>query len=279
MVGEASVSSKLSFRKRRWVAIVSTVAAVVVFWKLHQIIDDRLAHTAFFSGGTLLACILILFVFGLRKRLVMLPLLSVAAWTQIHIYTGLFALAVYLAHVPTILANGFFESSLSLLFLAVSISGLYGIYVSRTAPRKMTAVAGEFRYDQIRWHRQKIYDRATDVLRSLDVTLASPVLATYFRDVLQPYFSGGVAFDFLLVPNSLRRRRLLLGLGELERYLSPEVLPASGELAALVRKRDELDLHFALQWKLRVWLLVHVFLAVMLLIGSFVHVALVVYYI
>lgn len=259
--------------------MASTLVASAIFWKLHQVTNDRLAHAAFFSGVTLLACILVLFAFGLRKRLVMLPLLSVAAWTQIHIYTGLFSLVVYLAHVPGILANGFFESSLSLLFLTVSISGLYGIYVSRTAPKKLTAVPGEFRYDQISWHRQKIYDRATDVLRSLDVTLASPILATYFRNVLQPYFSGGVAFDFLLVPNSLRRRKLLLGLGELERYLSPDVLPASGEFAALVRKRDELDLHFALQWKLRIWLVVHIILAALLLIGSVVHVALVINFI
>lgn len=266
---------ELSFRRRRMVAIVITVVACAIFWKLHQIIDDRLGHETFFSGGTLFACIVLLCAFSMRKKLVMLPLLSVAAWTQIHIYTGFFALAVYLAHVPAILANGFFESGLSLLFLAVSGSGIYGLYLSRTAPKKLTAVPGEFRFDQISWHRQMIYDRATDVLRSLETSLASPVLASYFRNSLQPYFSGGVAVDFMIVPNTLRRRKLLLGLGELERYLSPELLPASGELAALVRKRDELDLHFALQWRLRVWLVFHIILAGLLVIGSIVHIAMV----
>lgn len=267
--------TNLSFRQRRLLAAAVTVFASLAFWYLHKRVVDHLGHAAFFSGCSLLACLFLLYALGFRKRLVMLPLWSVACWTQIHIYTGIFAFVVYLAHVPTFLANGIFESVLSWLFLGVSLSGLYGVYVSRTAPRKLTSVPGEFRFDQIPWHRQKIYDRATNVLKSLDLSLASPVLANYFRSSLLPYFAGGVPIDFLIVPNSARRRKLLLGLGELERYLSPEVLPASGELAALVRKRDELDFHYAVQWRLRVWLVLHAMLSTLLILASLAHVFLV----
>ena len=275
MAWEARLIPNLTFRQRRFLAILVTALASAFFLLSHLTIQNRLGHVAFYSGGTLLACIILLMLFGLRKRLVMLPILSVAAWTQIHIYTGIFAFVVYLAHVPSIIANGFFESALSLLFLVVSISGFYGVYISRTAPRKMTAVPGEFRFDQFSWHRQTLNDRAIDVLRNLENSLASPVLANYFRDYLQPYFSTGVTIDFLLMPNGMRRRRLLLGLQDLDRYLTPEVRSASGQLASLVRKRDELDYHFALQWKLRVWLAVHATFASVLLVASLLHVLLV----
>lgn len=266
---------KPTFRQRRVIALLSTTLLSALFLLWHQRIADNLGHQAFFSGGTLIGCIFLLYCLGFRKRIVMLPIWSVATWTQIHIYTGLFSLIIYLAHVPAIIANGTFECGLSLLFLSVSGSGLYGIYVSRTAPKKLTAVPGEFRFDQIGWHRQMIYDRATNVLKNLDVSLDSPVLANYFRSYLLPYFAGGVPFDYMIIPNGVRRRKLLLGLGELERYLSPEVLPSSGELAGLVRKRDELDFHYVVQWKLRVWLVFHTVLATLLLVASLLHVFLV----
>jgi hypothetical protein len=269
----------LTFRRRWQLALTVTVILGSCFLLLENRIRESLGHVSYFSGGTLLGCIVLLMALGLKKRLVMLPLLSTATWTQIHIYTGLFAGIAYLAHVPTVIANGVFEGGLSWLFLVVSLSGVYGIYVSRTAPKKLTSVPGEFRFDQIPWHRQMISDRATEVLRTLDASLASPVLAGYFRNHLQPYFSGGVAVDYLLVPHSLRRRRLLLGLTDLERYLTPEIRQASGKLAALVRKRDELDLHYVLQLRLRTWIGVHLIASLLLVAWTMMHLLLVFHFV
>jgi hypothetical protein len=266
---------ELRFRHRRWLALAVTVLAAVVFWTSCQQIAQRLGRPSYFSGFTLLACVGGLMLIGFRKRLVMLPLLSVSTWTQIHIYTGLFATVVYLAHVPRIVGGGVFESVLSVLFLSVSASGFYGLYLSRTAPKRLTAVPGEFRFDQIGWHRQRINDRATDLLLGLDASMAAPVLVQYFRSSLESYFSAGVPLAYLVAPTGHRRRRLLLGLNELERYMSRDVQAVSGQLAGLVRKRDELDFHFAIQLRLRLWVAVHATLATLLVVASLVHVVIV----
>lgn len=265
----------MQFRKRRRLAILITLAACGLFAAGHWMISNRLGHASYYSGGALLACVCILMLFGIRKRLPMLPLLTVSTWTQIHIYTGLFSLAVYGLHVPRLLANGLFEGALSILFLSVALSGLYGVYISRVAPRKMNAVPGEFRFDRFPWHRQRLAERASEVLDGLQVSLASPVLATFYRDRLQPFFSSPVPIGFLVLPNSWRRQRLLHGLRELDRYLSDQTQAAAGQLAALVRKRDELDFHYALQLRLRVWVALHAVLSTVLLGWCLVHVAMV----
>lgn len=265
----------IHFRTRRRIAITVTIAAACALVAADWLVHQRLGHASYLSGGTLLGCLLLLILVAIRKRLVMLPLGSVSTWVQIHIYTGLFSLVAYALHVPRIIATGVFEGGLSLLFLSVSASGLYGLLVSRTAPRKLTAVGGEYRFDRIGWHRRQLAARAADVLAGLDATLSSPVLAAFYQRSLQPYFSARPSLGYLAVPSGIRRRRLLSGLGELDRYLSTDTRGASGQLAALVRTRDELDFHYALQLRLRLWVAVHSMLSLVLLSWSLVHVALV----
>lgn len=268
----------IHFRSRRALGLWVTLFAAGVFAVAHYGIEISLGHPAFFTGTSLFVCLLLLGLLGIRKRLVMLPIGSASFWVQCHIYTGLFALFIYTLHVPRIIANGAFEGTLSFLFLMVSGSGLYGLYASRTAPRRMTAVPGDYRFDRIPWHRQRLADAAADVLRHLDASIASPVLATFYRDQLQPYFTGSVPFAFLAVPNGIRRRRLLASLTELNRYLSNDCRHAAGQLAALVRTRDELDFHYAMQLRLRLWVAIHSILTMILLVWSVVHVLLVLHY-
>lgn len=265
----------IHFRTRRRLAVAATAAAGSLLVLVHWIVDQRLGHASYTSGGTLLGCLVLLILLALRKRLVMLPLWSVATWVQVHIYTGLFALVAYVLHVPRIVATGVFEGGLSLLFVGVAASGLYGLLVSRTAPRKLTAVGGEYRFDRIGWHRRQLAARAAEVLAGLDASISSPVLTSFYRESLQPYFSARPSFAYLAVPSGSRRRRLLSGLGQLDRYLSSDTRGASGQLAALVRTRDELDFHFALQLRLRLWVTLHSLLSIALLSWSLVHVALV----
>lgn len=263
------------FWRRRWIGAALTTLAVAALIACDWLIRQRLGHAAIWTGAALLGCLFFLMLLGVRKRLVMLPLLKTSTWVQIHIYTGLFAMAAYLVHVPRVVADGVFEGGLSLLFLGVSLSGLYGVYVSRTAPRRLTAVPGEFRFDQVAWHRRKIAELADAVLDELNAAPASAVLATFYRDTLQPFFRGRPGLAYVALPTGVRRRRLLSGLGELDRYLETESRSMAGRWAALVRTRDDLDYHFALQLRLRLWVAVHAALSGALLLWACVHALLV----
>jgi hypothetical protein len=213
----------------------------------------------------------LLSLIGLRRRFPMLPLGTMSTWLQVHLYTGLFALVVYLLHVPRLVADGVFEGGLSWLFLGVSASGLYGVWVSRTAPRRLTDVPGNYRFGQIGWHRQKIADLAAGMLQDLQSTPAAEVLGTFYQENLHPFFTTRPGLAYVALPTGTRRRRLLAGLGRIERYLETDTQQAAGRLAALIRMRDDLDYHFALQWRLRLWVVFHAILSLALLLASTLH--------
>jgi hypothetical protein len=236
-----------------------------------QWMQVSLRHASVYSGATLLACLLGLVLIGVRKKLVFLPLWSVSTWVQVHLYTGLFACVVFVVHVPAIVASGWFEGPLSLLFILVSSSGVYGVYISRTAPKRLTNVSVQPRFDRIGWHRDQVLIAARKTLSDLSDSEDQNVLESFYDRALNPYFSSPVTFAYLVVPNSTARRRLLSGLTELSRYFDKEVQAASNRLASLVRHRDDLNYQYAIQLRLRIWLVVHAALSGVLVIWSLVH--------
>ena len=153
-----------SFRQRRRIAITLTLIALVVMFGIVWIQTGRLADVAILTGGTLLCCVLLLALFGMRRRIPILPLGSVSTWTQVHIYMGFFTAGVYWMHVPNLIGNGIFECTLSIIFLLVTGSGFYGLYASRTLPKRLTAVEGQHRFDRVEWHRGQIADHAKKLL-------------------------------------------------------------------------------------------------------------------
>ena len=263
--------SRLHLRTRRTIALIATAIAILIVYLAAWMEDSRLGHASFLTGMTCLSALILLIMFGVRRRIPILPLGSASTWTQIHIYTGLFATAVYIMHVPALIGAGIFECVLSILFWIVSASGCYGIYASRTLPKRLTAVKGQYRFDRIVWHRHQIADVAAQLLEHVAERSTLRVLGTYYTTCLKPFFSNRPSVAYVLLPTGNRRRHLLSGLQELDRYLEDEGRETAGRFAALVRRRDDLDYQFALQLRLRLWLLVHSALSVGLLAAAIVH--------
>ena len=259
------------FVKRRLIGIAITLLAVVVLGASAWIVKQRLGHASVLTGSTALACLFLLLLIGVRRRIPVLPLWNMSTWVQVHIYLGLFAVAAYAMHVPTLIASGTFEGGLACLFIAVAVSGFYGVYVSRTAPKRLTAVAGEYRFEQIGWQRTRIAELADELIAELSGTQAATVLSRFYRQTLQPFFGARPSLAYVAVPTGGRRRRILSQLRELDRYLEAETRDTAGRFAALVRMRDDLDYHFALQLRLRGWLVIHSLLSTGLVIWASTH--------
>ncbi len=261
----------ISFRTRRIIGLSITAIAIAIVMSIHQSIEERLGRASYFSGFSLFGALVALILIGIRRRLPMLPLGSVSTWTQIHLYTGIFAAVIYFVHVPAMIAGGVFECGLSIVFLLVTASGFYGLYASRMLPRRLTAVGGEFRYDQVPWHRNQIATAASGLLRSDHESAATEVLRGFYAKYLRPFFESSPGLTYVAVPTGSRRRRLLAGLKELDRYLEEDTRSTSGQFAALVRRRDDLDYHYALQFRLRIWVVVHSVFSVVLFAAAMVH--------
>ena len=68
---------------------------------------------------------------------------------------------------------------------------------------------------------------------------------------------------------------MIAEIDELDRFLAEDQRPASRGLAELVKRKDDLDYHSAVQGRLKVWLFVHIGLTYSLLVVAIMHVVLV----
>ncbi len=260
-----------SFRSRRTIAI-SFTAIVSAIWLAGDLwVRSTLGRSSIYSGTTLLVCILLLTAMGARKRFPVLCLLKVSTWLQIHIYLGLFACLAYVVHVPQLIARGPLEWILSIVFLLTAVSGIYGLYQSRTVPRRLTHLNIQPRYDRIAWHRAHLAQAAEQIIHGLPASPAGDLLRDFYRRRLGPYFAQSISLLYRIHPNGLRRRRLLSAIGDLERYLDEHTAPAAQRLAGLARQYDDLNFHHALQFRLRAWLVFHITISLGLVALALVH--------
>ena len=111
----------MSFRLRRLLALTFTLLAFLSVWTIASFVDARLGRPEILTGSTVLASLFLLVLLGVRRRLPFWPLGSVSTWTQIHIYTGIFAGGVYALHVPTLIAGGRLELAPASRFLLMVV--------------------------------------------------------------------------------------------------------------------------------------------------------------
>ncbi len=103
----------------------------------------------------------------------------------------------------------------------------------------------------------------------------SPVLAEFYARELAGFFSGSRNFWRHLLDSRAPLNAVIVELEDLRRYLNDQERTTLEKLAQLVRQKDGLDYHCALQTALKLWLFVHLPLTYSLMIFSALHIVLV----
>lgn len=259
----------VSILARRRKSIVMTAIAIVAIIAAAGWVDRGLGRPSTLTGGALLGSLLILVALGGRRRMPGIRLGSMAGWTQTHLYTGIFSLAVYVLHVPAIVAGGMLEFILSSSFLIVSASGFYGIYASRSYPKRIRLSGGQ------QGDPQTIQWAAVNVCGEIETTEAGEVLRQHYHDVLSKYFESRRSIWFTVVPSKSKRHQLLGDLAALNRYLDTSSRQNADQFAQLISQRDSVDFAQSLRRRMRAWVAVHASLSVLLLVATGIHVLLV----
>jgi len=260
-----------SFASRRLRNAVLTAIALsgLAAWKHWR--SGGLHATSFETGYLLFAAICFLGLYNLRKKLPVLPWTTSAAWLQAHLYVGLSTAVLLGLHMDWRLPDGLLESTLAGLFVATWTSGVIGLFWTRTLPRKLARVSEEVIYERIPLLRTQLCDRAQQAVLDTVRTSGVTTLGDFYSRRLHPFFEKPRGWQYQLRPNNRVRRRLLDELTEVNRYLSQPERETCEQLFALVRRRDDLDYHAALQWRLKAWLFVHIALSYPLLIIAGLH--------
>lgn len=257
------------WRRRLQYSSVTAVTCAVVLWYFARL-DDQGIHSSWRSGYLLAAIVLFLAAFNLRKKITVLPRLgSAASWMQAHIYVGLSSFVIFAAHVQWRLPDGNFERLLAGVFLAVGFSGVYGLYLTRIMPRRLTAIKQQVIFEQI---PQKKYQLALSARKLLlENPQPNEILARFYVNKVSRFLEQPRNLIFWLVPSARYCKRLLTEIRGLDRYLAMTERETSQSLMQLVREKDDLDYHHAVQGQLKCWLFVHIALTYSLLSLGTLH--------
>jgi hypothetical protein len=260
------------FRRQFFIGTFALLAAAAVALRLHAKYQ-AFPNYAFLTGWALLAGMFVLTLYNVRKKLPFLPLGKSETWLQIHIYLGFFSTLLFLIHLNFRLPHGWFGLLLAWLFVAVSGSGVVGLFFSRVLPRRLAMRGGEVIFEKIPGLRHALRTEAETLAFGPDAR--SVVIAEFYAKRLARFFSGPKNFWKHLVESRREASGLLAELEDLLRFANDPEKEKIGRLATLVRQKDGLDYHRALQLALKLWLFVHIPLTYGLLLFTALHIVIV----
>lgn len=233
--------------------------------------EESLATSSFATGYLLLAAIVFLATYNVRKKLPFLPLGTSATWLQWHLYIGAGTVGVFALHAGSFWPAGWLDWSLAVVYLLTVGSGAIGLYLTRTIPLQLARVSTEIIYETIPAHRRQVWRTADATVLEAVTASGATTLADFYANRLYQYFGTPRGLGYLLRPTSALRRSLMREMQDLRRYLSePEQLGCE-RLFSLVRRRDDLDFHDARQRVLKTWLFAHIGLTYALLLLATLH--------
>ena len=147
--------------------------------------------------------------------------------------------------------------------------------MSRLLPKRLTTHGGEVLYERIPAIRRALHDQAEMLALKSIPEVQSSTIADFYARELKNFFDGSRNFWLHLFEVRRPLNSLLGKITDLHRYSNDKEREKLDQLADLIRQKDGLDYHHALQSMLKAWLFVHIPFTYSLLLFSFVHVVLV----
>ncbi len=261
------------FRRQLFTGIVSLGVASAVALMAHAQFSRVLPNYAYLTGWLLFAVMVVLAAYNVWKKLPFLPLGNSENWLQFHIYAGFFTVILFLIHVNFRVPTGWFEGTLAWLYVLVTGSGIVGLVLSRVLPRRLSTRGGEVIYEKIPALRHALQQSAETL--ALGEGTPSPAIAEFYGRKLAGFFSGPRSFWRHLMESRRPLNAVMVELEDLRRYLNDRERATLEKLAQLVRQKDGLDYHHAVQTALKLWLFIHLPLTYSLMIFSLLHIVLV----
>lgn len=265
----------MNFARRHLFNILLIFTAAILLSQYLRIVDLALLSQQHYSGWLLFACISVLVLYGLRKRMVSLPAGEVRLWTQWHHYLGLFAAWTFLLHIEFAYPSGAANQVLAGLLVFCVVLGMAGALLNKVFSRRLAAHDLEVIYEQIHAYTHELQQRAEGIAIGAAEQSASTTLAKFYRDELAGFFSRPCHFTGHLVNRHDAFRDLISLLHHQKRYLNENEAALSSQLEQCMHEKHMLDGHYALQGALKFWSVLHIAAAYLLCVLTTLHVVLV----
>src|SRR3954447_7300047 len=208
------------FTRRRIRNVGLTMVALGGAWLWMRSLEGHLTASAFTSGYLLIACVLLLAAYNLRKRLPFLPVGKSSTWLQLHIYVGIGSVGLFVLHAGVHWPTGILNSAVATLYLATATSGFIGLYLTRTIPPQLARVGEQLIFERIPALRSNVQKQANQIVLDSVAASGATTLADFYTARLYDFFYLPRRAIYFARPTSALRRSLMGELQAIRRYLS-----------------------------------------------------------
>jgi hypothetical protein len=205
---------------------------------------------------------------------------SAMRWRKIHIFLGYLLISVFITHSDFSLPDTGFEWALWAAFVLVTLSGIFGTYLSWSLKAKRRIDEG-ISYDRIPALRAEL---ARDVRAAVDepdlVAAQLPLpglphddwIMDIYTNHLRDFFQGPRNFTSHLIGSQRPLKRLTEEIDNLSRYVDKKGREKLAAIKNLVVEKDRLDFARVYLGLTKAWLFVHVPVTYALIVLSVLHV-------
>jgi hypothetical protein len=263
------------------VAKAMAIAAIScgLFW-LVGIYGNALRDPRYLDGWLLAGGMGLQLYFHVAVKTRRLSPKSTMRWRKFHIFVGYLLVATFLSHSEFALPDTGLEWALWAGFVLVTLSGLFGTYLTWSLKTK-GEIDERFGYDRIPARAAELAAKVRDVVAMPDpsaaaIALPAPPYDAWIVDLyanhLREFFEGRRNFSSHLIGSQRPLKRLTAEIDKLSPYVDAQGQEKLTAIWELVMEKDRLDfarVHFGLT---RGWLFVHVPVTYGLIVLSVLHV-------
>ncbi|MFT5392244.1 MAG: hypothetical protein ACI8PT_002441 [Gammaproteobacteria bacterium] len=260
----SSTSSLFTARQalRRHSGFIVCLCAAAIAFTLVALITRHLHATLgqpeLASGWSLFGVCCLLAALNARKKLAMLPVGRASVWKMVHVCGGFLVIALFWLHAGSPWPTGTYEQAMAVIFYAVCITGLLGLFYQSAYPRRLTQTGIEVIYERIPDEIVALREQAEEAVLSCTRESGTDTLAQFYVETFQWFFRR----PRFLISHLLGGQRAAFWVSQqlstARRYLGEHELEYLDQLSNLAHAKARLDLHYASQGILKLWLLVHV---------------------
>src|SRR2546422_3647423 len=169
-----------SFARQRWLGFGLFLICSILIVRLYAMYVSVMPRIDYLSGWALFSLILALTLYNGRKKLPFLPVFSSEAWLQFHIYAGLLTAVLFAIHLGYRVPKGWLQGTLAWLYVLVMLSGFFGLFLSRTIPKRLTTRGGEVFFEEIPALRRQLQARAEVLALKSIPDAGSSIMADFY---------------------------------------------------------------------------------------------------
>lgn len=251
---------------------------MLFLWQWTIQTELTLGFPSLVTGWILFSVLVALGLFNIRKKLSILPLANSSLWLNLHLPGGLLAVGLFWLHTGSQWPLGVYEKFLAFLFYMTTLTGLFGLLIQRSFPRRLTQSGAEYIFEQIPMEIYSIQKQAKELLLTCTQQTRRDTLATQYLEHLDWYFQRPRFFLNHVIGGKKSETWIRHQCSNIESTLNPQERTFLQNLFTLANTKKSIDLHYALQSILKFWTLFHLPLAAALMTLALWHLLLIYVY-